>query len=172
MGRTLYRLFSAVAAGQQSDEVDVLCAPTTTTTTTSPTTSTSTVPPDIELGTGDVQATLIWSGDSDMDLHVVEPNGEETYFSSKESSTGGLLDHDDIPSCGVETGSHVENIFWPEDAAPPGEYIVYVHFYNACVDGSSQSVQLTVRVDGVVVISEAITLAEDGLSNSYRFNVS
>ena len=167
MGRDLYRQFSAVASGEQSEEVELLCASTTTSST-----STSTVPPDVVLGTGDVQVTLLWSGDSDMDLHVVEPNGEETYFSSKESSTGGSLDHDEIPSCGSGTGSHVENIFWPVDLAPPGEYIDYVDFYNACAEGVSQSVQLTVRVNGQVVISEAITLVEDGQSDAYRFNVS
>ena len=170
LGRDLYREYTTVTAGGQSDTRDLLCA-TMSTTTTSPTTPTSTVPPDVVLGSGDVQATLIWSGDSDVDLHVVEPDGEETMFSSKESSTGGQLDHDDIPSCGIETGTHVENIFWPVDLAPPGQYIVYVQFYNACVAGSSQSVQLTVLVNGVVVISEAITLVDDGLSAMYTFTV-
>lgn len=128
---------------------------------------TSTVPPDLELGTGDVQATLIWSGDSDMDLHVIEPNGEEISYTSKLSSTGGALDHDDIPTCGSGAGDHVENIFWPTGEAPPGSYNVFVRFYNACVDGSSQSVQLTVRVNGQVVISQAITLTE--LADSAMF---
>ncbi len=168
LGRDLYREYTTAAAGGQSDTRDLLCAPTTPTTSTTPTT---TVPPVVVLGSGYVQATLIWSGDSDMDLHVVEPNGEETMFGAKESSTGGQLDHDDIPSCGIETGSHVENIFWPVDLAPPGQYVVYVQFYNACVEGSSQSVQLTVRVDSVVVISEAITLVDDGVSTMYTFTV-
>ncbi len=130
---------------------------------------TSTVPPDLELGTGDVQATLIWSGDSDMDLHVVEPNGEEISYTSKLSSTGGTLDHDDIPSCGSGAGDHVENIFWPTGEAPPGSYNVFVRFYNACADGSSQSVQLTVRVNGQVVISQAITLTELADSDMFPF---
>lgn len=130
---------------------------------------TSTVPPDLELGTGDVQATLIWSGDSDMDLHVVEPNGEEISYTSKLSSTGGTLDHDDIPTCGSGAGDHVENIFWPTGEAPPGSYNVFVRFYNACADGSSQSVQLTVRVNGQVVISQAITLTELADSPMFPF---
>ena len=130
---------------------------------------TSTVPPDLELGTGDVQATLIWSGDADMDLHVVEPNGEEISYTSKSSSTGGTLDHDDIPSCGSGAGDHVENIFWPTGEAPPGGYNAFVRFYNACTDGSSQSVQLTVRVNGQVVISQAITLTEGVNSDMFPF---
>ncbi|MBI4885096.1 MAG: S8 family serine peptidase [Actinobacteria bacterium] len=136
-----------------------------------PTAPTSTVPPDLELGTGDVQATLIWSGDSDMDLHVVEPNGEEIFYSSKSSSTGGSLDHDDIPACGVATGDHVENIFWPTGQAPLGDYTASVRFYRACAEGVAQSVQLTVRVNGQVVVSEAITLTDGATSNLYTFGI-
>lgn len=198
LGRDLYRDYAASAAGHRSVYVELLCAtaPTTTTTsstttTTTPTTTsssttttieettttvveaaTSTVPPDIVLGTGDVQATLIWSGDSDMDLHVVEPNGEETFYSSPSSSTGGSLDHDDIPSCGVNTGDHVENIFWPQGQAPRGEYRAYVHFFRACAEGASQSVQLTVRVNGQVVVSQAVTLTGGGAtSDLFLFTV-
>ncbi len=198
LGRDLYREYTATAAGQRSVYAELLCATAATTTTTSststtvettttlePTTTmeetttsmpveaaTSTVPPDIVLGTGDVQATLIWSGDSDMDLHVVEPNGEEIYYSSPSSSTGGSLDHDDIPGCGTETGNHVENIFWPQGQAPLGEYRAYVHFYRACSEGMTQSVQLTVRVNGQVVVSQAVTLTGDDTSDLFPFTVS
>jgi hypothetical protein len=199
LGRDLYREYAAIAAGHRSVYAELLCATVPTTTTTSTTTTveestttsssttstveetttsappeaaTSTVPPDIVLGTGDVQATLIWSGDSDMDLHVVEPNGEETYFSSPSSSTGASLDHDDIPGCGANTGDHVENIFWPQGAAPHGEYRAYVNFYHACTDGGTQSVQLTVRVNGQVVVSQAVTLTGSGAtSDLFLFTV-
>jgi len=131
----------------------------------------STVPGDVVVQSGDVQATLIWSGDSDMDVHVVEPNGEETYFSVRESSTGGMLDLDDIPACGVETGTHVENIFWPTGQAPPGRYVAYVHFYNSC-GAASQSVQLTVQVNGQIVVDEAILISSYEASPSYTFSAS
>ena len=55
---------------------------------------------DLALGTGDVQATLLWNGDSDLDLHVTDPSGTDIYYLNKTSSTGGQLDHDDIPACG------------------------------------------------------------------------
>ena len=192
LGRDLYREYAALAAGHRSEFAELLCAgsdsstttttteaattttiaETTTTTTTPPEVPTSTVPPDIVLGTGDVQATLLWSGESDMDLHVVEPDGEETYFQSPASSTGGVLDHDDIAGCGADTGTHVENIFWPQGLAPPGDYRAYVHFYTACAEGASQSVQLTVTVNGQVVVSQAIILVGGGTtSNLYDFSV-
>ena len=31
----------------------------------------------LQVGTGDVQVTLAWDADSDVDLHVIDPNGEE-----------------------------------------------------------------------------------------------
>ena len=192
LGRDLYREYAAITAGQRSPYVGLLCAkaaasttsttttsttstttPSTTSTTTTSTPPTSTVPPDIVLGTGDVQGTLIWSGDSDMDLHIVEPDGEETFYSSPSSSTGALLDHDDIPGCGIGSGDHVENIFWPQGQAPQGEYRAYVNFYTACAEAATQSVQLTVRVNGQVVISQAITLTGSGAtSDLFLFTVS
>ena len=44
------------------------------------------------VGTGDVQVSLTWSAASDLDLHVVEPSGEEIYFLAPESVTSGTLD--------------------------------------------------------------------------------
>lgn len=188
LGRDLYREYTEMAAGRRSEYVELLCANAVASTTTTPSTTsttvvqtttsapveiaTSTVPPDLELGSGDVQATLIWSSDSDMDLHVVDPNDEEIYYSSPSSSSGGSLDHDDVPGCGVDTGDHVENVFWPQGQAPGGEYRAYVHFFNDCVDGTTQSVQLTVRVNGQVVISQAITLTGGATSDLFLFTVS
>ena len=100
---------------------------TTTTTSTPPTTTTTTTTtslPDDGLGTGDVQATISWSGDNDVDIHVIDPNGEEISFANTSSSSGGQLDVDEIPSCGDQSG-HVENVFWPTGSAPSGQYRVF-----------------------------------------------
>ena len=43
------------------------------------------------LGTGDVQVTLLWSSVADLDLHVVDPWGEEVCFDNPVSSSGGEL---------------------------------------------------------------------------------
>ena len=104
----------------------------TTPTTSPPTTSApTTAPPTTSsgpaLGTGDVQVTLRWSTDDDLDLHVIDPNGEEINFSSRTSSSGGQLDFDCIPSSGCDDGgNHVENVFWPPGQAPSGSYSAFV----------------------------------------------
>ena len=37
----------------------------------------------VQVGTGDVQISLSWDVDSDVDLHVVDPNGDEIYWNQK-----------------------------------------------------------------------------------------
>ncbi len=140
----------------------------TTTTTTSSTITPSTVPPDV--GTGDVQVTLLWAGDADVDLHVIDPAGEELDYSTPFSSSGGQLDRDEIPECG-ETGDHAENVFWPTGAAPPGQYQAYVHYYGGCGTGASQTVQLTITVRGTVVSEQVFALVQEATSAVVRFAV-
>lgn len=130
--------------------------PTTTTTTT-----TTTAPPEttttIVLGTGDVQATLRWSGDADLDLHVIDPDGVEIYYDAARSPSGGTLDVDMVPDCGA-TGDNVENVFWPEGESIPGVYQAFVvHYDSSCA--SSASFQLELKVDGQVVATDSGTLA-------------
>ncbi len=77
----------------------------------------------VGVGTGDVIVTLSWDNTSDMDLHVYEPSGEHIWYAHTSSATGGQLDFDDTNGYGPE------NIFWPPDSAPLGEYTVQVHHY-------------------------------------------
>jgi hypothetical protein len=121
-----------------------------------------TVPPDIELGTGDVQVTLVWNSGADLDLHVIDPTDFELYFSTarapETSPSGGQLDHDDTAGCS-SGGTHVENIFWPEGAAPSGTYEAFVVNYTGC--GEPASFDLRVTVGGSVVYQDDGLLAQD-----------
>jgi len=127
------------------------------------------VPPSISLGTGDVQATLLWNGDSDLDLHVTDPSGTDIYYGNDTSSTGGKLDHDDIPHCGDSPATHVENIFWPTGGAPSGQYKVYVVDFRQC-PGASSSFEMRVTVGGRVVYDQSGSLtATDQQSSGYAF---
>lgn len=128
-----------------------------------------TVPPSIVVGTGDVQATLLWTGDADLDLHVIDPNGEEISFETMTSSSGGRLDVDQVPACG-DTSTHVENVFWPTGQAPKGVYQVFVVGFTDC--GSASSFQLEVKVGGVVAARTTGTLAGGGRSETLRVTLS
>jgi len=81
-------------------------------------------------GRGDVKVTLTWDNYADVDLHVVDPSGTRIYWNHDYSSaTNGQLDVDDTNGFGPE------NIYWPKDGAPDGNYRVYVKHYS----GSSPS---------------------------------
>ena len=56
----------------------------------------------LQVGTGDVQATLAWDADSDVDLHVIDPNGEEVYWANTMVSSGGELDLDSNAGCVID----------------------------------------------------------------------
>lgn len=133
---------------------------TTTTTTTEPTTTTT-----IILGTGDVQATLRWNTDADLDLHLIDPDGAEIAFYAPSSASGGQLDVDDVPLSG-DNGPHVENIFWPPGEAPNGAYQAYVQNFA----GSPSEYTLEIRNNDVVIHSETGTLSEGQDSAVFEFS--
>lgn len=70
----------------------------------------------------DVKVVMTWDTPTDIDLHVVDPNGEETFYSSKESKIGGQLDHDDTDGFGPET-------FMLSNAVE-GKYTVKAKYYG------------------------------------------
>ena len=101
-----------------------------------------------DLGTGDVQITLWWHNTADLDLHVIDPNGEEIYFEHPRSESGGQLDVDANDDCEYATESPVENIYWPTGGAPKGKYSVGVHYYSECAGEGTASFTVRILVDG------------------------
>ncbi len=143
--------------GSEGTDVPVGAEPPTTTppATTPPATAPpatappATAPPvtPVPLGTGDVRVTLTWTGDCDLDLHVIDPTGFEISYGDPTSPSGGQLDVDDIPDAG-ETGTHVENVFWPAGAAPRGTYTAFVRNLGG-YSSSACDYSLQVFVNGV-----------------------
>eukprot|EP00930_Biecheleria_cincta_P076680 TRINITY_DN63894_c0_g1_i1.p1 TRINITY_DN63894_c0_g1~~TRINITY_DN63894_c0_g1_i1.p1 ORF type:complete len:658 (-),score=128.61 TRINITY_DN63894_c0_g1_i1:155-2128(-) len=77
-----------------------------------------------------IRMTLVWDNCNDLDLHVVEPGGNEIYYGNKRSSTGGYLDIDRNAGGCHEEDHPVENIRWtPETSAEHGLYKVDVNFF-------------------------------------------
>ena len=85
----------------------------------------------LQVGTGDVQVTLSWDADSDVDLHVIDPNGDEVYWANRQVASGGELDLDSNAGCSID-GVRNENITWPVGSAPQGTYTVRVDYWSAC----------------------------------------
>lgn len=95
------------------------------------------------VGTGDVQVTLTWQAEIDVDLYVTDPAGETVYYGNRRVASGGELDRDNM--CGDFEWGRPENVYWPQGGAPAGEYVVKVRYYGSCVSGDP-SVAWTVRV--------------------------
>lgn len=85
----------------------------------------------VPVGTGDLQVSVSWDRPSDVDLHVIEPSGEEIYYDERTSATGGRLDLDSNAACDID-GVNNENITWPEGRAPRGMYTVRVDYWDNC----------------------------------------
>jgi uncharacterized protein YfaP (DUF2135 family) len=116
-----------------------------------------------------VQVTLLWRGDDDLDLHVIDPDGTELYYDNPASPSGGTLDHDDRAGCGVG-GAHAENVFWPTGGAPTGNYQVYVGNYSGC--GGRQAYQVQVTINGTVAQTLSGSLGSGDTSQTTSFQVS
>ena len=82
-----------------------------------------------EVGSGSVTVSLSWDTPTDLDLHVVDPNGVEIYYGNP-SADGGSLDLDSNAGCSID-GVNNEHITWA-DSAPAGDYTVRVDFYDSC----------------------------------------
>ena len=79
---------------------------------------------DLSDSNGVIQVGLSWDTDqTDIDLHVTDPSGEEIFFSHPNSASGGYLDRDDTDGFGPE------NIYWINDI-PDGTYKVHVVYYG------------------------------------------
>lgn len=92
-------------------------------------------------GVGDIAFRLSWDGAADLDLYVIDPDGERIDFLHREGESGGRLDVD----CNVTVpildaagepvpgefrkescAEPLENVFWPKGRARTGVYRVQV----------------------------------------------
>lgn len=117
------------------------------------------------LGTGDVQITLRWDADVDLDLHVIDPYGEEIYYQTPSSNSGGILDVDANAACEDMRTAPVENVFWPSGGAPHGSYQAVAVYYMTCDYQGPVDYQITIKLDGIVVQTSAGTISS---TNSFE----
>jgi outer membrane protein OmpA-like peptidoglycan-associated protein len=101
---------------------------------------------------GAITISLMWDNYNDIDLHCVDPNGEEIFFGHKQSRSGGELDVD-MNAGGPMSNEPVENIFWQNNKALKGKYKVYInHYFNhgcsECIDPTNYT--LIIRYNNIV----------------------
>jgi len=122
---------------------------------------------------GDVGVTLTWGKKVDLDLYVTDPNGVTVFYGDKTpANTKGVLDVDRKCS-NIDEGSLVENIFWPAEQAPGGEYKVKVEFYSNCGETSTPiSFNVKTVINGVTkTYSKSVTNVDDEVDvTTFRFD--
>jgi len=93
--------------------------------------------------TGDVRISLMWDNVNDLDLHCVDPNGERIFYEHMKSRSKGELDVD-MNAQAPLSNTPVENIYWPTNGAPEGEYKVQVYHYriHAAVNTTPYTVEV------------------------------
>jgi hypothetical protein len=102
---------------------------------------------EVGAGGGDIQISLSWHNFNDLDLHCIDPAGEEIFFGHRRSvRTGGELDIDQNASVPYNM-SPVENIYWPMGGAPSGLYRISVVYYapHSGIDATAFMVRTVVR---------------------------
>jgi len=90
----------------------------------------------------DVRIALCWDADNtDVDLHVVEPSGEEAFYSHNRTTIGGLVSRDFTQGYGPEE--------YLVRRAQPGTYKIFAHYFGShqqTVTGAA-TVTATVFID-------------------------
>lgn len=93
---------------------------------------------------GALSISLAWNSTDDLDLMVVEPNGNQIWFKKKKSATGGHLDIDQNAEHSLPTNSPVENVYW---ASPPsGSYEILIWLYERRATANQQAIPITLQI--------------------------
>ena len=115
--------------------------------------------------TADVAAMIFWNTDgTDVDLHVIEPGGEECFYQHTQTASGGHISRD------VTTGYGPELYLLPK--APAGAYRVSAHYFAADANrASTRTKVLALIYEGWGTKDEKLTikaLALTGRSESHE----
>lgn len=110
-------------------------------------------------GTGDIAFRLYWQGEEDLDLHVQEPAGEAIFFGHRKSESGGELDVDCNSAADRICRSPVENVYWPVDRAPEGDYTYWIELFQHSQAERAVPFTLQVLLGKQVVHTETGTMS-------------
>lgn len=107
----------------------------------------------------DIRVVLIWdTPNSDMDLHVIDPRGEECYYGHQRTAIGGRISED------ITTGYGPEEFLLRK--AIPGTYAVRAKFFGTgqqtAVGATTVVLELYLRYGTGQVENRSITLRLDG----------
>jgi hypothetical protein len=115
----------------------------------------------------DVQVTLSWDVDSDLDLWLTDGNGESINFANTSTSTGGTLDLDSNRGCTID-GVRNESISYPSGQAPNGNYLAQVMLSGDCGTESTKYI-LTILVAGESPQTHIGTISGEFIAEEHQY---
>jgi hypothetical protein len=115
----------------------------------------------VNAGTGALQVSLSFDNDKDVDLYVVEPNGNVIYYGNKggnlvqDEETGEYslnfgLDIDSNANCAID-GINNENIYYTTEFIQSGKYAVWVNMFANCDPSIPTNWVITTTRQGALV---------------------
>lgn len=125
-------------------------------------------------GTGELQINVTWDLAADVDLHVIEPSGEEIFFGNAVSDTDGTLDLDSNRNCDIDD-VFAENVTWEPGTAASGNYVVRVNLWDSCGQNGADEVgnpdgnitaTVTVMIDGTELPGGPFSVVLSGPGNN------
>ena len=125
--------------------------------------------------TGNIQVTLAWANDADLDLYVTDPTGAQIFYNNREVASGGHLDQDARGGCTrTQADSNLENIYWDQANPPTGNYQVAVHYWdgNRCSTAAGPtSLTMSIAVGGRIIGAYNYTISPGERVNLAAFQL-
>ncbi|WP_373056190.1 YfaP family protein [Zunongwangia sp. H14] len=107
-----------------------------------------------EAGTGLLQISLSWDQLNDVDLYLIQPDGQQIFYGNRNSTNGGELDVDSNPGCSID-GINNENIFYEDDpgvSIQNGQYEVMVDLWSNCNIPGNTNFTVVAYYDGQLIV--------------------
>ncbi|MBK8135282.1 MAG: pre-peptidase C-terminal domain-containing protein [Chloroflexi bacterium] len=112
---------------------------------------------DLGLPTGDIQMTLVWNTNADLQLLVRDPSGQAVYDDRLTVPSGGRMFAQGNLNCVAALTTPVSHIYWPTGLGRGGSYEVEVWYQNQCADTRAVNATLYISVAGQQVAALPIT---------------
>ncbi len=118
---------------------------------------------------GEVQFSLVWKTESDLDLHVINPRGDRIFYDSRIGNWRGELDVDRNADSRRLTKEPVENVRWLEGQPVSGRYTVWVHLFRARNENSTEFEMMAKTGDDVDIKEAEVSLSNGLLVYRYYY---
>jgi uncharacterized protein YfaP (DUF2135 family) len=88
--------------------------------------------------------TMKWNDDTDLDLHLIQPNGEEVYYRNRETDAGARFSKDSCIASRCESGTERVEEARYQAWAPGGTYRISVVNYDGLTSGTA-NIEVSIR---------------------------